>query len=78
MPQERLDHPKIGACIQEMGSEAVAEHMGSDPFGDPGSLTREPTGALHRPVAQRFGRVRARKEPVVRPSPPDVEAQFLQ
>ena len=36
VPEQHLHHPKVGAVIQQVGGEGVAQGMGGDRFGDSG------------------------------------------
>ena len=45
MPEELLNHSKVGAAIQQVSGKAMAQHMGVNPFIEPG-LDRIPRDNL--------------------------------
>ncbi len=46
MAKQGLDHADIDVLLEQMGGEAVAQRMRTDPFTDPGELGR----FMHRAV----------------------------
>ena len=41
MPEQRLHHAQIGAIMQEVTGESVAQHMGTDLLGAQSCRSRE-------------------------------------
>jgi hypothetical protein len=50
MPEEFLNSPQVGAAVQQMGGERVAEDMGCHALVDARSRRRFTHRALKRPV----------------------------
>jgi len=57
MPEQDLDDPDVGAVLQQVGGEAVAQLVRADPFGDVGGLGCLDDDAIELPRADRLHRV---------------------
>jgi hypothetical protein len=78
VPQQDLDEAQVRAVFHEVGREAVAEDVGSDPLADPGGLARKGDGALDGAFVKGTARVTAGEEPVLGPVRAPVMPQRLQ
>src|SRR5437764_211840 len=65
VPEQDLDHPDVGAVLEQVGGEAVAQRMRSDPLGDVGRLRRLDDDAVELPGADRLACVLTGEQPAV-------------
>ena len=65
VPEQDLDDPDVGAVLQQVGREAVAQRVRPDPLGDVGGLRRLDDDAIELPRADRLHRVLSREQPAV-------------
>src|SRR3954468_20838553 len=63
--EQDLDHPDVGAVLEQVGGEAVAECVRADPLGNVGRLRRLDDDAVELPGADRLACVLPRKQPAV-------------
>ena len=65
VPEQDLDDPDVGAVLQQVGGEAVAQRVRPDPLGDVGGLRRLDDDAVELPGADRLHRMLSREQPAV-------------
>ncbi len=65
VPEQDLDDPDVGAVLQQVGGEAVAQRVRPDPLGDVGGLCRLDDDAMELPRADRLHRVLSGEQPAV-------------
>ncbi len=75
MPEQVLDDPDVDPLLQEMGGGAVPKGMNGDALVQASDLGGTPTRPLQRARRDRPGRIRTRKEPVLRTRALPVGAQ---
>src|SRR5215207_6130255 len=65
VPKQDLDHADIGAVLEQVSGEAVAQRMRADPLGDIGRVRRLDDDAMELAGADRLHRVLAREQPAL-------------
>src|SRR3954471_10833853 len=65
VPEQGLDDPDIGAVLEQVRREAVAECVRADPLGDVGRLRRLDDDAMELPGADRLQRMLTGEQPAV-------------
>ena len=63
MAEQDLDGPQVGAVLQQVGREAVAERVHGDVLVQPRGAARRLAGFIHRLVGERLTGDISREEP---------------
>ena len=65
VPEQDLDDADVGAVLQKVGGEAVAQRVRPHPLGDVRGLCRLDDDAMELPGADRLHRMLSREQPAV-------------